>query len=88
MGARRRETWNGPTVDDKDGDIYYSTANAGGGGIGGDQNGGDVGGDTREGEDLWTVSILALNYKTGELAWGYQMVHHDIWDYDSSAQPI
>ena len=31
--------------------------------------------------------MLALNYKTGELAWGYQQVHHDIWDYDSSTQP-
>ena len=65
-------TWNAPTVDPKDGDIYYSTANAGGGGIGGGKNGGDSGGDTREGADLWTVSMLALNYKTGELAWGYQ----------------
>ena len=31
--------------------------------------------------------MLALNYKTGELAWGYQQVHHDIWDFDSSTQP-
>ena len=80
-------TWNAPTVDPKDGDIYYSTANAGGGGIGGGKNGGDSGGDTRGGADLWTVSMLALNYKTGELAWGYQQVHHDIWDYDASTQP-
>ena len=68
-------------------DIYYSTANAGGGGIGGGKNGGDSGGATREGADLWTVSMLALNYKTGELAWGYQLVHHDIWDYDASTLP-
>ena len=80
-------TWNAPTVDPKDGDIYYSTANAGGGGIGGGKNGGDYGGSTRTGADLWTVSMLALNYKTGELAWGYQQVHHDIWDFDSSTQP-
>ena len=32
--------------------------------------------------------MLALNYKTGELAWGYQEVHHDIWDYDQSVAPI
>jgi alcohol dehydrogenase (cytochrome c) len=80
-------TWNAPTVDPKDGLIYYSTANAGGGGIGGGKNGGDFGGDTRTGADLWTVAMLALNYKTGELAWGYQQVHHDIWDFDSSSQP-
>ena len=71
-------TWNAPTVSPKTNDIYYSTANAGGIGV----NGGDSGGDTRGGANLWTVSMLALNYKTGELAWGYQEVHHDIWDYD------
>ena len=32
--------------------------------------------------------MLALNYKTGELVWGYQVVHHDIWDYDQSVAPI
>ena len=59
------------------GDIYYSTAND----SPNDQ------GVTRAGANVWSVSILALNYKTGELAWGYQMVHHDIWDYDASGQP-
>ena len=77
-------TWNAPTVSAATGDIYYSTANAGGLGT----NGGDSGGDTRGGEDLWTVSMLALNYKTGEQVWGYQEVHHDIWDYDQSVAPI
>ena len=77
-------TWNAPTVSAKTGDIYYSTANAGGIGV----NGGDYGGDTRGGANLWTVSMLALNYKTGEMAWGYQEVHHDIWDYDQSVAPI
>ena len=77
-------TWNAPTVSAKTGDIYYSTANAGGLGV----NGGDYGGGTRGGANLWTASMLALNYKTGELAWGYQIVHHDIWDYDQSVAPI
>ena len=77
-------TWNAPTVSAETGDIYYSTANAGGLGV----NGGDSGGDTRGGEDLWTASMLALNYKTGEQVWGYQEVHHDIWDYDQSVAPI
>jgi alcohol dehydrogenase (cytochrome c) len=77
-------TWNAPTVSAKTGDIYYSTANAGGGGV----NGGDYGGATRGGANLWTASMLALNYKTGEMAWGYQEVHHDIWDYDQSVAPI
>jgi len=35
------------------------------------------------GKDLWTDSIVAINAKTGQLKWYYQMVHHDEWDYDS-----
>ena len=70
--------WNAPTVDPKRGLILYSTANAGN----------DDEGYYREGQNLWSVSMLALNYKTGELSWGYQQVHHDVWDYDSSQQPL
>lgn len=69
--------WYAPTVDDKTGDIYYSTANPGG----------DLQGVTRAGDNLWSVSILALHYNTGKFAWGYQEVHHDIWDQDASSQP-
>lgn len=66
--------WNAPTVDPKAGLIYYSTANA---------YPDDYGGE-RPGENLWTASMLALNYKTGKMAWGFQQVHHDIWDFDSA----
>jgi glucose dehydrogenase/cytochrome c553 len=38
----------------------------------------------RPGDNLFTVSVLALDIKTGEYRWHYQMVHHDIWDYDAS----
>ena len=31
--------------------------------------------------------MVALHGATGEVAWHYQMVHHDIWDYDTPAQP-
>lgn len=31
--------------------------------------------------------MVALNADTGKLAWGFQLVHHDLWDYDSAAQP-
>ena len=30
---------------------------------------------------------MALRVATGELAWAYQTVHHDVWDYDLPAQP-
>lgn len=31
---------------------------------------------------------MALRAKTGELGWGFQLVHHDLWDYDTAAQPL
>ena len=79
MGHGGATTWNAPTVA-KGGLIEYSTANASG-------LSGDSGGWSRSGANLWATSILALNYKTGEMVWGYQAVHHDIWDYDLSVQP-
>ena len=44
------------------------------------------GGD-RKGKNLFANSIVALNAATGERVWHYQVVHHDIWDYDIPAQP-
>ena len=35
------------------------------------------------GKNLYTNSVLALDGKTGKLVWYFQMVHHDIWDFDS-----
>jgi quinohemoprotein ethanol dehydrogenase len=40
------------------------------------------------GDNLWTDSIVALHIDNGQLAWGYQTVHHDIWDYDVTNPPI
>src|SRR5205814_9674995 len=34
------------------------------------------------------VQTCALPISTGKLVWHYQMVHHDIWDYDMPAQPV
>jgi quinoprotein glucose dehydrogenase len=30
---------------------------------------------------------VALSARTGELVWGFQLVHHDLWDYDVASQP-
>ena len=38
----------------------------------------------RAGDNLYTVSIVAIELKTGKYRWHFQQVHHDIWDYDSS----
>jgi len=34
------------------------------------------------GDDLFTASFVALNANTGDYQWHFQVVHHDIWDYD------
>ncbi len=47
----------------------------------------DFFGGLREGLDHYSSSVVALRASTGELAWHYQMVHHDVWDYDTPAQP-
>jgi len=41
-----------------------------------------------KGMELFTESVLALHYKTGQYAWHFQEVHHDIWDYDTAANPL
>ena len=33
-------------------------------------------------------SVVALHAKTGAFAWGFQLVHHDLWDYDTASPPL
>ncbi|WP_163269883.1 PQQ-binding-like beta-propeller repeat protein [Chelativorans alearense] len=40
-----------------------------------------------ENSERFSSSILALHTATGEVAWVFQTVHHDLWDYDVPAQP-
>jgi quinoprotein glucose dehydrogenase len=47
----------------------------------------DFYGADRAGNDLFADSLLALDARTGKLVWYYQLVHHDLWDYDSTAAP-
>ena len=47
----------------------------------------DFFGGERPGDNRWANSLVALNAATGKLAWGYQLVHHDLWDYDLASQP-
>ena len=48
----------------------------------------DYYGGLRPGDDKWANSVVALHAKTGELVWGFQLVHHDLWDYDSASPPL
>src|SRR5687768_15129032 len=41
----------------------------------------------RPGDNLYGNSIVAIDVKTGQRRWHFQMVHHDIWDYDTPMSP-
>jgi alcohol dehydrogenase (cytochrome c) len=70
--------WQTPSVDPKLGLLYFTTGNAGP----------DNNGSARAGNNLFTASMIALDLKTGKLKWYYQMVHHDIWDYDAPSPTV
>jgi len=69
--------WNTPALDPQLGLLYFATGNVGP----------DYDGSVREGDNLFSASIMALKAKTGEYVWHFQEVHHDIWDYDG-ASPV
>lgn len=48
----------------------------------------DYYGGFRPGDNLYGTSLIALNASTGERAWHFQMVHHDIWNYDNPTAPV
>ena len=48
----------------------------------------DYYGGERLGDNLYANSIVATHARTGEIAWHFQTVHHDLWDYDIPAQPV
>jgi quinohemoprotein ethanol dehydrogenase len=70
--------WQTPAVDAKHGLIYFSTGNAGP----------DFNGSLRKGDNLYSVSIVAIEAKTGKYRWHFQQVHHDLWDYDSPSPVV
>ncbi|MGY4311551.1 pyrroloquinoline quinone-dependent dehydrogenase [Bradyrhizobium sp. JR3.5] len=47
----------------------------------------DFWGGKRPGNDEHANSVVALRIESGEHAWAFQTVHHDVWDYDLPAQP-
>jgi quinoprotein glucose dehydrogenase len=48
----------------------------------------DYYGGERLGSNLYGNSIVALQASTGKMLWHFQVVHHDLWDYDIPAQPV
>ena len=69
--------WGGFTLDEKRGIVFCGTGSAAY----------DHWGGNRIGANLFANCILALDAATGERKWHYQVVHHDIWDYDIPCPP-
>ncbi len=45
-------------------------------------------GGTRPGDNRYSNSLVTLRGSTGEIVWHYQIVHHDVWDWDLASQPM
>jgi len=70
--------WSAISVDNRRGLVFVPTTSASP----------DYHGFKRPGDNKWADSVVALSAKTGEFVWGFQLVHHDLWDYDTAAQPL
>ena len=49
---------------------------------------GDFYGGNRHGDNLFSDSLVCLDARTGKRIWHYQLVHHDVWDWDIAAPPV
>lgn len=65
--------WQTPSIDPELGMIYFATGNAGP----------DLNGAIRAGDNLFAASLVAIDVETGEYRWHFQVVRHDIWDFDA-----
>ena len=48
----------------------------------------DFYGGERPGDNLYSSSLVCIEARTGKRVWHFQIVHHDIWDYDTPAPPV
>jgi glucose dehydrogenase len=69
--------WGELSLDEQRGIVYIPTGSAKYNFYGGD----------RKGANLFGDCLLALDARTGKRIWDFQMVHHDIWDYDNATAP-
>ncbi len=49
---------------------------------------GDTYGGQRPGANLYSDSLVCLDAKTGKKIWHYQLIHHEMWDYDIPSAPM
>jgi alcohol dehydrogenase (cytochrome c) len=91
QGEKGSETWTAKALDHPSGAtwmtgsydpqldlIYWPVGNPGP----------DFYGDDRDGDNLYTDSIVALEAKTGKLKWYYQFTPHDVHDWDAEEPPV
>jgi glucose dehydrogenase len=70
--------WTTPAIDERLGLLYIGTGNPSP----------QMDDSTRPGDNLYTVSLVALDLATGTLRWHYQQVPHDRWGYDVASPPV
>ena len=70
--------WGGFSLDEVRGMVFAGTGSATP----------DFYGGNRKGNNLFANTVLALDALTGKLIWHYQVVHHDLWDWDLPTPPI
>lgn len=70
--------WSTPAIDESSNTLYFGTGNP-------SPQMNDV---SRPGDNLYTVSLVALDTETGKRKWHYQQVPHDLWGYDLASPPV
>ena len=70
--------WSTPAIDNETGLLYFGTGNPSP----------QMSGASRPGDNLYTVSLVALDADSGKLRWYYQQVPHDLWGYDLASPPV
>jgi glucose dehydrogenase len=70
--------WSTPAIDPKTDTLYFGTGNP-------SPQMNDI---SRPGDNLYTVSLVALDSNTGLRRWHYQQVPHDLWGYDLASPPV
>ena len=70
--------WTPPAIDTEFGLVYVNAGNPSP----------DYDGSARVGANLFTNATVALDINTGQLAWYFQAVHHDLWDWDHVTGPL
>jgi alcohol dehydrogenase (cytochrome c) len=68
--------WNNPSIDPVSNQLIFTTANA------------DSWSGRGPGANLFTSSFVSLDPSTGTYKWHFQVVHHDIWDYDCPSPTV